>query len=52
MQMLTTLLLTACLAITVPARAAVMSDQQGLHQWPALDGKLVLVNGTYQNTTA
>lgn len=51
MHMLKTLLLAACLAIAIPARAAVTSDQQGLHQWPALDGKLILVNGTYQDTT-
>jgi hypothetical protein len=48
---LRTLLLAACLAIAVPAGAAVTSDQQGLHQWPALDGKPILVNGTYQDTT-
>jgi hypothetical protein len=33
MQMLKTLLLAACLAITVPASAAVTSDQQGLLQF-------------------
>jgi hypothetical protein len=26
--------------------------KQGLHQWPAMKGKLILVTGTYQDTTA
>jgi hypothetical protein len=49
--MFKTLLLAACLAFSLPASASVTSDQQGLHQWPALDGKLILVNGTYQDTS-
>ncbi|NGZ87440.1 hypothetical protein [Duganella aceris] len=33
-----------------PAEAIPM--KQGLHQWPALKGKLILVVGTYQDTTS
>lgn len=32
--------------------ADVTPMHQGLHQWPALGGKLMLVVGTYQDTTA
>jgi hypothetical protein len=50
------LILAGSLALSVlgagaPAGAAVSSQQQGLHQWPALKGKLILINGTYQDTT-
>lgn len=56
-----TLALTSCmgLACTAPAGAApatsaknISSEQQGLHQWQVLGGKLVLVNGTYQDILA
>ncbi|GAB2844856.1 hypothetical protein GCM10027277_11030 [Pseudoduganella ginsengisoli] len=31
------------------ADAAVVTEQQGLHQWPVLGGKLIAVAGTYQD---
>lgn len=55
------LLLAGCLALAAPGSAnagpapaptSVGSQQQGLHQWKALDGKLILINGTYQDTTS
>ena len=47
------LALACCMALgAVPAAASVTSQQQGLHQWPVLKGKLILVNGTYQDTTS
>lgn len=46
-----TLLLAACLGLAAPGHASVSSLQQGTHQWPALKGKLILVNGTYQDIT-
>lgn len=46
-----TLLLAACLAVTAPGNASVTSMQQGTHQWPALNGRLILVNGTYLDIT-
>jgi hypothetical protein len=43
-------LLAACVACAAPgARAAVSSQQQGMHQWPVLNGRLILINGTYQD---
>lgn len=33
------------------AAAEVVPMKQGLHQWPALRGKLILVTGSYQDTT-
>lgn len=51
--MLNTLALACCMALgAVPAAASVTSQQQGLHQWPVLKGKLILVNGAYQDTTS
>lgn len=57
-SILKTLLLASCVALAAhggvsaaPGAAIVSSQQQGLHQWPVLKGKLVLVNGTYQDTT-
>lgn len=55
-----TLALACCLALgaggasAAPAAgsASVSSQQQGLHQWQALKGKLILINGTYQDTTS
>lgn len=47
-----TLLLAAAMALAAlaaPAGASVLSQQQGLHQWPVLNGKLILINGTYQD---
>jgi hypothetical protein len=45
-----TVLLAACLACGAPgADAAVASDRQGMHQWPVLNGRLILINGTYQD---
>lgn len=38
--------LALALAFTPSAHADVTSSQQGLHQWPALKGKLVMVAGT------
>ena len=40
----------ACAAAAAPA-IIVGSQQQGMHQWKALDGKLILINGTYQDST-
>ena len=49
-RLFNTVLLAACLACGAPgARAAVSSQQQGMHQWPVLNGRLILVNGTYQD---
>ncbi|AVR97104.1 hypothetical protein [Pseudoduganella armeniaca] len=45
------LILAGSLALAAQASATVSSQQQGLHQWPALKGKLILINGTYQDTT-
>ncbi|AXA90616.1 hypothetical protein [Massilia sp. YMA4] len=39
-------------ASAAPAGATVSSQQQGMHQWSVLKGKLILVNGTYQDTTS
>jgi len=53
------LILAGCLALAscggacaAPAAAVVGSQQQGMHQWKALDGKLILINGTYQDTSS
>jgi len=49
-KLASTLLFAACMACAAPgAHAAVASDRQGMHQWPALNGRLILVNGTYQD---
>ena len=49
-RLFNTVLLAACLACGAPgAHAAVSSQQQGMHQWPVLNGRLILVNGTYQD---
>lgn len=50
-NLLKALILAGSLTLAVQADAAVSSQQQGLHQWPALKGKLILINGTYQDTT-
>lgn len=39
-------------ATLAPASASVSSLQQGPHQWQVLKGKLILINGTYQDTTS
>lgn len=40
-------------AVATPAGAAVIgSTRQGVQQWPALNGKLILVAGIYQDTTS
>jgi len=53
-----TLVLASCIALTVAGGASaaapagstsISSEQQGLHQWQILGGKLVLINGTYQD---
>ena len=45
-----TAVLAACMAFAAPgAGAAVASQQHGMHQWPALKGRLILINGTYQD---
>jgi hypothetical protein len=45
-----TVVLAACMALFAPgAGASVSSLQQGMHQWPALKGRLILINGTYQD---
>lgn len=42
-------LYSSAISATVPQESVPM--KQGLHQWPALKGKLILVTGTYQDTT-
>jgi hypothetical protein len=47
--------LTLAVTVSAPAAAAastVSSQQQGMHQWQILNGKLILINGTYQDTTS
>jgi hypothetical protein len=51
-----TLVLASCVALAGGAIAAtptgatsVSSEQQGMHQWQVLGGKLILINGTYQD---
>lgn len=60
-NVLKSVLLAGCMALAAqggasaaPAAgsATVSSQQQGLHQWSVLKGKLILVNGTYQDTTS
>lgn len=53
---LNTLVLASCMALAGGAIAAtpagatsVTSDQQGMHQWQVLGGKLILINGAYQD---
>lgn len=48
-----TLILACCVTLAIPGSgsASVSSQQQGLHQWPVFKGKLVLINGTYEDTT-
>ena len=55
-SILNTLVLASCMALTGGAIAAtpagatsVTSDQQGMHQWQVLGGKLILINGAYQD---
>jgi hypothetical protein len=49
-KLLGTVVLAACMAVVAPgAGASVSSQQQGMHQWPALKGRLILINGTYQD---
>jgi hypothetical protein len=49
-KLLGTVALAACMAFVAPgAGASVSSQQQGMHQWPALKGRLILINGTYQD---
>ncbi len=46
-------LLSAChqgVAVSAPPAQLTRSTQQGMHQWPAFDGKLVLVAGTSTDT--
>lgn len=54
-----TLALASCMSLSGAAIAAtpggngsVSSEQQGMHQWQILGGKLVLINGTYQDVLA
>ena len=55
-----TLVLASCMALTGGTLAAtlagsassVSSEQQGMHQWQVLGGKLILINGTYQDILA
>jgi len=50
MHILRTALLLASLLLPIGAHAAEAEPmKQGLHQWPALKGKLMLVVGTYQD---
>ena len=52
-----TLVLASCMALAGGTFAAtstgnissVSSEQQGMHQWQVLGGKLILINGTYQD---
>jgi hypothetical protein len=51
-----TLVLASCVALAGGAIAAtstgatsVSSEQQGMHQWQVLGGKLILINGAYQD---
>jgi hypothetical protein len=55
-NILNTLVLASCMALAGGAIAAtpagatsVTSDQQGMHQWQVLGGKLILINGAYQD---
>lgn len=55
-RILNTLVLASCMALAGGAIAAppagatsVTSDQQGMHQWQVLGGKLILINGAYQD---
>jgi hypothetical protein len=54
-----TLVLASCVSLTDAAIAAtpagntsLSSEQQGIHQWQVLGGKLVLITGTYQDVLA
>ncbi|QJE01009.1 hypothetical protein HH212_14010 [Massilia forsythiae] len=54
-----TVVLTSCLALaggaiaaTPTANTSVSSEQQGMHQWQVLGGKLILITGTYQDILA
>lgn len=56
-----TLVLASCMALgaaaaatvgaatVAPGNTTVSSQQQGLHQWKILGGRLILINGTYQD---
>ena len=49
-KLVSTAVLAACMAFVAPgAGAAVSSQQQGMHQWPAFKGRLILINGTYSD---
>ncbi|MYM70436.1 hypothetical protein GTP45_27040 [Pseudoduganella sp. FT55W] len=50
--MIARILLPIIAASSVAQAADVTPMHQGLHQWPALGGKLMLVVGTYQDTVA
>lgn len=57
---LNSLVLASCMALAGGALAAtsaggagsVSSEQQGMHQWQVMGGKLILINGTYQDILA
>jgi hypothetical protein len=42
----------AAIAATPDGNTSLSSEQQGIHQWQVLGGKLVLINGTYQDVLA
>lgn len=55
-RILNTLVLASCMALAGGTLAAtpagptsVSSEQQGMHQWQVLGGKLILINGAYQD---
>lgn len=50
MKMIKKILLFIATASSLAHAADVTPMHQGLHQWPALGGKLMLVVGTYQDT--
>jgi hypothetical protein len=55
-----TFVLASCMALAGGSVAAtpagntssVSSEQQGMHQWQVLGGRLILINGTYQDVLA
>ena len=59
-SVINTLVLASCMALAGGTLAAtpvgntssVSSEQQGMHQWQVLGGKLILINGTYQDVLA
>jgi hypothetical protein len=58
-RIVNTLVLAACMAVAVHTGAnaapavgtGVSSQQQGMHQWQLPKGKLILINGSYQDVT-